>query len=51
MAARRQVPDWMPIVNPRMAEGDYRPYYTEREIIEPVDLCVSAGLAGEVVHG
>lgn len=39
MAARKHLPDWMPIVNRRMAQGDYRPSYTEPEISEPVDLC------------
>jgi hypothetical protein len=43
MAARKQLPNWMPIVNRRMAEGDYRPAYTEPEISEPVDLCDDSG--------
>jgi hypothetical protein len=33
----------MPILNERMAKGDYLPYYHEREITEPVDLCDAKG--------
>jgi hypothetical protein len=43
MTARRPLPDWMPIMNRRMARGDYQPSYAEREITEQVDLCDAAG--------
>jgi hypothetical protein len=33
----------MPILNAKMAKGDYRPHYEEREITEPVDLCDERG--------
>jgi Domain of unknown function (DUF2804), N-terminal/Domain of unknown function (DUF2804), C-terminal len=33
----------MPILDRRMAKGDYRPYYLEREIREPVNLCDDTG--------
>lgn len=39
----RTLPDWMPIVDARMARGDYRPYYVERELTAPVDLCDRRG--------
>ncbi len=51
MAARRQLPDWMPIVNSRMARGDYRPYYTEREITKPVELCDDSGRLNPATRG
>jgi len=41
---RTRLADHMPIVNKRMARGDYTPYYEEREITEPVDLCDERGL-------
>ena len=41
---RTRLGDYMPIVNKRMAAGDYTPYYEEREITEPVDLCDERGL-------
>jgi hypothetical protein len=38
-----ELPDYMPIVSRRMAEGDYLPHYQEREITGPVDLCDQKG--------
>ena len=43
MSSRTALPEWMPITEPRMARGDYRPHYAEPEITEPVDLCDAAG--------
>jgi hypothetical protein len=40
----RPLPDYMPILNARMARGDYLPHYEEREITEPVDLCDERGV-------
>ena len=39
----RRLPDWMPIVDPRMARGDYPGRYHEREITSPIDLCDQRG--------
>ncbi|MFI5394174.1 MAG: DUF2804 domain-containing protein [Candidatus Binatia bacterium] len=51
MAARKQLPDWLPIVNPRMVQGNYRSSYTEREIAEPVDLCDNSGRLNPAARG
>lgn len=51
MPARQQLPDWMPIVAPRMARGDYRPHYIEPELGEPVDLCDAAGRLSPAARG
>ena len=40
----RLLPDHMPIVSAKIATGDYRPYYQEREITQPVDLCDARGV-------
>ncbi len=42
-ASGKQAPDYMPILNERMAKGDYLPCYEEREITEPVLLCDEKG--------
>jgi hypothetical protein len=39
----KRLPDHMPVVNAKMAAGDYRSHYREREITEPVDLCDARG--------
>jgi hypothetical protein len=39
----RRLPDYMPILKEKMARGEYLPYYEEREITEPVDLCDERG--------
>ncbi|UCE84813.1 MAG: DUF2804 domain-containing protein [Deltaproteobacteria bacterium] len=41
---RRRLPEHLPILNRRMARGDYRPRYAEREITAPVDLCDARGV-------
>jgi hypothetical protein len=38
-----QLPDYMPILNDKMARGDYLPHYHERELTDPVDLCDEKG--------
>ena len=43
MRRNQRLPDYMPILNDRMARGDYLPHYEEREITEPVDLCDAHG--------
>jgi len=40
---RKKLPDYLPILNDKMAKGDYKPYYQEREITEPVMLCDDNG--------
>jgi hypothetical protein len=40
---RAALPDYMPIVADRMHRGDYRPWYDERELTAPLDLCVANG--------
>jgi hypothetical protein len=42
--SKKHLPDYMPILNERMARGDYLPHYEEREITEPVDLCDERGI-------
>jgi hypothetical protein len=42
--SKKRLPDYMPILNERMARGDYLPHYEEREITEPVDLCDERGV-------
>jgi hypothetical protein len=37
-------PDYLPILDAKMAEGNYLPYYVERELTKPVDLCDEQGL-------
>jgi hypothetical protein len=39
----KKLPDYMPILNERMARGDYAPCYEERELTAPVDLCDERG--------
>lgn len=51
MAARRQLPDWMPIVDSRMARGDCPSAYPEREISEPLDLCDASGRLNQAARG
>jgi hypothetical protein len=46
-----QLPDWMPTMNARMARGDYRPTYTEREIGAAVDLCDDSGRLNPAARG
>jgi hypothetical protein len=41
----------MPIVDERMARGDYVPYYEEREITAPVDLCDERGRLNDAARG
>jgi hypothetical protein len=41
--AKKKAPDYMPILNHKMAQGVYLPYYEEREITEPVLLCDERG--------
>jgi hypothetical protein len=41
--AKPRLPEHMPILNRRMARGDYLPHYVEREIAKPVDLCDERG--------
>jgi hypothetical protein len=38
-----KLPDYMPILSRRMAQGEYLPHYHEREITEPLDLCDGKG--------
>jgi hypothetical protein len=37
------LPDYMPILNKKMSREKYVPYYEERELTEPVDLCDDRG--------
>ena len=39
----RRLPDCLPILRRRLARGDYRPTYAERELIGAVDLCDARG--------
>ncbi len=39
----RALPDYLPILGPRMARGDYRATYDERELVSAVDLCDARG--------
>ena len=41
--SKKRLPDYMPILNERMARGDYLSHYEEREITQPVDLCDERG--------
>jgi hypothetical protein len=41
--AKKKLPDYMPIAKERVERGDYLPYYEEREITAPVDLCDERG--------
>jgi len=47
----RRLPHWMPIVNARMARGNYPAQYAEREITEPVDLCDAHGRLNPAAAG
>jgi hypothetical protein len=42
-AVRRRLPDHMPVMAGRMARGDYRDVYTEREVTRATDLCDAGG--------
>jgi len=42
--SKKHLPDYMPILNERMARGDYLSHYEEREITQPVDLCDERGI-------
>jgi len=41
--AANRVPDYMPILNDKMAAGEYRPWYNEPEITNPILLCDADG--------
>jgi hypothetical protein len=41
--AKKVAPDYMPIVKAKMESGEYQPFYEEREITAPVDLCDAGG--------
>jgi len=49
--AKKSAPDYMPIVKDRMTGGDYLPYYEERELTEPVDLCDATGRLNPAARG
>lgn len=51
MTPATQLPDWMPIMNARMARGDYRTSYAEREITEALDLCDRSGRLNPAARG
>ena len=40
---RAALPDYLPIVSERMRHGAYRPWYDERELTAPLDLCDARG--------
>lgn len=40
---KEPAPDYMPILDEKMARGEYLPHYVEREITEPVLLCDERG--------
>ena len=42
-AVRRPLPDHMPVMAGRIARGDYRDVYTEREVTSATDLCDAGG--------
>jgi hypothetical protein len=42
--SKKRLPDYLPILDERMASGDYLSHYEEREITEPVDLCGERGI-------
>ncbi len=50
-AAKKLVPDWMPIMDARMGRGDYVPWYEERELTAPVDLCDARGRLNPAARG
>jgi Domain of unknown function (DUF2804), N-terminal/Domain of unknown function (DUF2804), C-terminal len=41
--AKEAAPPYMPILKDKMAKEDYKPYYNERELTEPVLLCDEKG--------
>lgn len=47
----KRLPDHLPIVDAKLRTGDYRPYYREREITRPVDLCDARGSLNRAAVG
>jgi len=43
LARAKTVPEFLPILDEKMARGDYVPHYFERELTEPVLLCDEQG--------